>query len=365
MPSNANSLHRPAIEKIRPYVPGKPIEEVERELGVGRVIKLASNENPLGPSPAAMDAISRFTPGIHRYPDAAGYYLRRKLSDRLGVADDCIVLGNGSVEIMEQIAAAYLDPSDGTVIGWPSFFKYVIVSQIMGGTMTRVPMIDMRYDLPALADAVGPGTRLVFIANPNNPTGTMVTADEAASFLDSIPEGVVVVFDEAYYEYIERDDYPDTMAYMREGRNVIILRTFSKIYGLAGLRIGYGIARPDIIASLNRVRETFNTNSLAQVAAFHALDDREHVEKTLRQNREERARLMRELSGLGLDPTPSVTNFLLTDMGRDATDLYSNLLREGVIIRPMKMYDLPNAMRITVGTAGENDRLLEGLAKVL
>jgi histidinol-phosphate aminotransferase len=266
---------------------------------------------------------------------------------------------------MEQIAAAFLDPADGTVVGWPSFFKYVIVTQIMGGTLTRVPMVDMQYDLPGMADVIGPGTRLVFIANPNNPTGTMVTAEEMAAFLDLVPEHVIVVFDEAYYEYIERNDYPDSMAYVREGRNVIILRTFSKIYGLAGMRIGYGIAKPEIIASLNRVRETFNTNSLAQVAALHALDDRKHVERSIRQNREERARLTRELSGLGLIPTPSVTNFILTDMGRDAADLYTNLLREGVIIRPMKMYDLPDAMRITVGTPDENDRLLERLAKVL
>lgn len=365
MPSEIKSLHRPAIEKIRPYVPGKPIEEVERELGIGRVIKLASNENPFGPSPRAVAAVSESLQSSHRYPDAAGFYLRQKLSERLGVPDDSIILGNGSVEIMEQIAAAFLDPGDGTVVGWPSFFKYVIVTQIMGGTLTRVPMVDMRYDLPSMAEVIGPGTRLVFIANPNNPTGTMVTAEEVAAFLDLVPEHVIVVFDEAYYEYIERHDYPDSMAYVREGRNVIILRTFSKIYGLAGMRIGYGIAKPEIIASLNRVRETFNTNSLAQVAALHALDDREHVEKSIGQNRDERARLTRELRGLGLTPTPSVTNFILTDMGRDAADLYTNLLREGVIIRPMKMYDLPDTMRITVGTADENDRLLEGLAKVL
>jgi histidinol-phosphate aminotransferase len=358
-------LHREVLEQILPYVPGKPIEEVERELGIGDVVKLASNENPLGPSPLAVAAVVHHIGKAHRYPDGAGYYLRQKLAAYLGIPADYIVLGNGSVEIMEQIAEAYLNPGQETIVGWPSFFKFVIVTQIMNGTVVKVPLADMRYDLNAMADAVTPKTRLVFIANPNNPTGTMGTAREVADFMERIPERILVVFDEAYYEYIDRDDYPDTLRYVREGRNVIVTRTFSKIYGLAGLRIGYGIAKPDVISSLNRVRETFNTSSAAQIAALHALDDRDHVARTKSVNETQRARLLAELPLTGLRPIPSVTNFLLVDMGRNASALYEPLLREGVIIRPMGMYELPNSMRITVGREEENDKLLYALSKVL
>jgi histidinol-phosphate aminotransferase len=365
MPMTIERLHREVLEKILPYVPGKPIEEVERELGISDIVKLASNENPLGPSPLAITAVMEHVRNLHRYPDAAGYYLRQKLSAKLGISPDHLVLGNGSVEVMEQIAETYLNPGEETVVGWPSFFKFMIVTQIMGGVVVKIPMVDKRYDLPAIANAVTPKTRLIFIANPNNPTGTMATAAEVAAFMERIPDRVLVVFDEAYYEYLDRDDYPDTLRYVREGRNVVVTRTFSKIYGLAGMRIGYGIAKPDIIASLNRVRETFNTSSLAQVAALHALDDEEHVAASKSVNNTERAKLSKELTGIGLRPTPSVTNFLLVDMGRNAAGLYESLLREGVIIRPMGMYELPNSMRITIGKKEENDRLLEALAKVL
>lgn len=365
MPTTIERLHREVLEKILPYVPGKPIEEVQRELGIGDVVKLASNENPLGPSPLAVSAVLAHIQNSHRYPDAAGYYLRQRLSEKLGISPEHLILGNGSVEVMELIAETYLNPGEETIVGWPSFFKFVIVTQIMDGVVLKVPMVDHCYDLQAMADLVTPKTRLIFIANPNNPTGTMATAMEVARFMERIPERVLVVFDEAYYEYLERDDYPDTLRYVREGRNVIITRTFSKIYGLAGMRIGYGIAKPDIISSLNRIRETFNASSLAQVAALHALDDTEHVANSKSTNERERAKLFEELAGIGLCPTPSVTNFLLVDMGRNAAGLYEQLLREGVIIRPMGMYELPNSMRITIGKKEENERLLEALEKVL
>lgn len=365
MLSTREKLHRPALEKIKPYIPGKPIEEVQRELGIRKVIKLASNENPLGPSPMALSAIHNHIKSVWRYPDAAGYYLRRKLSEKIGVPQDHIILGNGSVEIVQQITEAYLNPGDEVIVGWPAFFKYIIATQIMGGTVVRVPLRDMRYDLQAMADAAGSKTRIIFIANPNNPTGTMVTGDEVSAFMAKIPEGVIVVFDEAYREYIEDEDYPDSMKYLREGKNIIILRTFSKIYGLAGLRIGYGIARPDIISYLNRVREAFNTNSLAQIAALHALDDQKHLERSKAHNREERAHLTKGLKELGLGLSPSVANFILADLGRDATSLHNRLLEEGIIVRPMGMYELPTCMRITIGKKNENNRLLEVLSSIL
>lgn len=355
-------LHRRTLERLKPYITGKPIDEVKREFGLDRVIKLASNENPLGPSPRALEAVRDQLGEIHLYPDAAGHLLRNKLSRQLGVSMDHLLLGNGSVEIVEQITETYVDPGDEVVVGWPAFFKYIIATQIMGGEPVRVPLKDMTYDLTALADAVGPRTRLVFIANPNNPTGTMVTADEVSAFMERIPEDIIVVFDEAYKEYIERPDFPDTLAYVREGRNVIILRTFSKIHGLAGLRIGYAISNPDIILSMNRVREAFNTNSLGQAAALNALEDIGHIQKSIEHNIKERARLMRELEILGLRSTPSVTNFILADMGRDSMEVFNELLAMGLIVRPMAMYELPNHMRITVGLEEENNALLEALA---
>ncbi len=362
-----DKLHRQALEQIRPYVPGKPIEEVERELGLNLIVKLASNENPLGPSPRAMSAIldrDRIRK-IHLYPDAAGYNLRNRLSEKLEVPPDQITLGNGSVEIVEHITAAFLDPGDEVIVGWPAFFKYIIATQIMDGTVVKVPLNGMKYDLMALARAVTPRTRLIFIANPNNPTGTFVNTGETRKFLNSIPDEIIVVFDEAYFEYITDEDYPDSIRLTHEGRNIITLRTFSKIYGLAGLRIGYGISRPDTIQSLNRVRETFNTSSLAQTAALHALDDTEHVDKSRDHNRRERARFIRELEGLGLRCTPSAANFVLVDTGRNAAELFKQLLEEGVIVRPMTMYELPRSMRITVGKTDENERVLEALSKIL
>jgi len=362
MSSSERKLYRPALEKLKPYITGKPIDEVKREFGLDRVIKLASNENPLGPSPLALEAVRDQLADIHRYPDAAGHLLRKRLSVQLDVSMDHLLLGNGSVEIVQQITETYVDPGDEVVVGWPAFFKYVIATQIMGGEPVRVPLADMRYDLPGLARTIGPRTRLVFIANPNNPTGTMVTSDEVSAFMKSVPEDTIVIFDEAYIEYIDRDDFPDTLAYVREGRNVIVLRTFSKIHGLAALRIGYAVAKPDIILSVNRVREAFNTNSLAQAAALHALDDTGHITRSKNHNKREMTRLAGKLEALGLGITPSVTNFILADMGRDALEVFRELLAMGVIIRPMAMYDLPNHMRITVGLEEENDRLLEALA---
>ncbi len=356
---------RDVLKEIRPYVPGKPISEVAREYGLESIVKLASNENPLGPSPQAINAAGDAARDANRYPDPGGYYLRQKLSGLLNVGMNEIVLGNGSVEIVEQITEAFLDPGDEAIVGNPAFFKYDIAIRIMGGRVVDVPLKERTHDLEAMADAVTPRTRLIFIPNPNNPTGTMVSSRDVIAFLDALPEGVVTVFDEAYYEYIERVDYPDTPALVREGKDVILLRTFSKIYGLAGMRIGYGVAREELIRPLNVVRETFNTNSIAQQAALASLDDQEHVFRS-RESNERGMKIMRDgLDLMGVSYIPSVSNFLLVDFGLDVKEVFENLLTRGVIVRPMTPYGLDTMARVTVGKEGENERFLDALEDYL
>ena len=360
-----SSRGREALKGIRPYVPGKPISGVKREYGIDSVIKLASNENPLGPSPLAIEAASRVFAQAHRYPDPGGYYLRQKLSGSLGVGMEEVVLGNGSVEIVEQITEAFLDPGYEAIVGNPAFFKYDIAIRIMGGKVVDVPLKDWTHDLVAMSEAVTPRTRLIFIPNPNNPTGTMVTAAEVESFLNGLPEGVITVFDEAYYEYIEREDYPDTLAYVKEERDIIVLRTFSKIYGLAGLRIGYGIAKEELTQPLNVVRETFNTNAVAQEAALASFGDRSHVIRSRESNERGMKVLYEGLDAMGLRYIPSVANFVLTDFMVDVREVFQGLLRRGVIIRPMIPYGLPTMARVTVGKEGENELFLDALEDFL
>jgi histidinol-phosphate aminotransferase len=356
---------RDALKEILPYVPGKPISEVKREYGLESIVKLASNENPLGPSPIAVEAAARAVTDAHRYPDPGGYYLRQRLSEILNVQMDELVLGNGSVEIVEQITEAFLDPGDEAIVGTPAFFKYDIAIRIMGGKVVAVPLKEWTHDLDAMARAVSPRTRLIFIPNPNNPTGTMVTAAEVERFLNRVPDGVVTVFDEAYHEYIAREDYPDTLAYVREGRDVIVLRTFSKVYGLAGLRIGYGISRARVIHALNVVRETFNTNAVAQAAALASLEDAGHVTRSRESNERGMKILAAGLGGLSLSYVPSVANFVLVDFGIDVRDVFKGLLERGVIVRPMTPYGLPTMARVTVGKEGENERFLGALGDFL
>jgi len=353
---------RPGLKEIHPYIPGKPISEVAREYGIQSIIKLASNENPMGPSPLAIKAAGKALNDVNRYPDPGGYELRRKISRMLGLRMEEVILGNGSVEIVEQIAGAFLDPGDEAVVGDPAFSKYDIATRIMGGRVVAVPLREWTHDLEAMADAVTSRTRLIFIPNPNNPTGTMVTSDAVAAFLDRLPGGVIVVFDEAYYEYIEREDYPDTLARVREGKDVIVLRTFSKIFGLAGLRIGYGLAKEELIQPLNVVRETFNTNSVAQAAALAALDDRDHVFRSRESNEQGMKVLADGLHAMGLEFIPSVANFVLVDFGVDVREVFQGLLKRGVIVRPMIPYRLPTMARVTVGKEGENERFLDALS---
>jgi histidinol-phosphate aminotransferase len=352
------------IRRLAAYPPGMPLEELEREYGITGSIKLASNENPFGPSPRALAAIQEALGSLHRYPDGSGYYLRRALADRLGVAADAIILGNGSNDIIELLARAFLRPGDEAVMAEQAFVIYQMVVQATGALPRAIPLRRFTHDLDAMAQAITPATRIVFLANPNNPTGTIYRRDEWEDFLDSVPPHVLVVADDAYADYVEDPAYPDSLAYHRRGRLLVTLRTFSKIYGLAGLRVGYGVGPLEVIEILHRIRQPFNVNGLAQVAALAALEDDAHVERTRANNREGLAFLRAACERLGRAYVPSWANFLLIDVGEGAR-VYEALLRRGVIVRPMDVYGLPRHLRVTVGTPEENQRFVDSLAAVL
>lgn len=349
------------ILSINPYVPGKPIEELERELGITGCVKLASNENPLGPSHLALEAIEKTAASIHRYPDGNAFFLKQALAERLYLDPPCLVMGNGSNEVIEIIARTFLATGESAIMADPSFSVYLNVVQAMGGNMRMIPLKDGRHDLRRMAEAITDGTKLVFIANPNNPTGTMNAAEEMADFMEMVPEDVVVVVDEAYYEYVTREDYPDSLVYVREGRNVVVLRTFSKIYGLAGLRIGYGIARPELVDAMNRVRQPFNTNAVAQAAALAALSDDDHVRRSIHTNDEGKVFLYRLFDEMGISYLQTETNFVWMELGRDARQVYEALLRKGVITRPMG----PTNLRVSIGLPEENQRFAEAFREVM
>jgi histidinol-phosphate aminotransferase len=359
------SLANEHILGIAPYEPGKPIEELERELGIQWAIKLASNENPLSPSDRVQKAIAAALPNLNRYPDGSGFYLRQALAKRNNVAPEQIVLGNGSNELIELIVRGFLRPGEEAIIPHPSFVVYPMIVQAAGGIRVVITLKDYRLDLEAMARAVTPLTKLVFIANPNNPTGTIVTAVEVEQFMARIPPAVIVVFDEAYIEFAAGPDFPSTLSYVRQGRKVFVLRTFSKASSLAGLRVGYGIAEADAMALLHRVRQPFNVNSLAHAAALASLEDDGHILECLRMNEAGRHFLYDEFAGLGLKYVTSRANFILVDVGRSAHEVYQRLLREGVIVRPMTSFGMETALRITVGTPEENRRLIKALRKCL
>ncbi len=359
------SLANEHILGIAPYEPGKPIQELERELGIHDAIKLASNENPLSPSDRVQKAIAAALAQLNRYPDGSGFYLRNALAKRHGVMPDQVILGNGSNELIELIVRAFLRPGEEAVIPHPSFVVYPMIVQAAGGIRVVVTLKDYRLDLEAMAHAITPLTKLVFIANPNNPTATIVTAPEVEQFMGRLPPTVIVVFDEAYIEFARGPDFPDSLDYMRQGRKVFVLRTFSKASSLAGLRVGYGIADRDAVALLHRIRQPFNVNSLAQVAALAALEDDAHILECLRMNEAGRHYLYDEFTSLGLKYVPSRANFILVDVGRSAHDIYQRLLREGVIVRPMTSFGMETALRITVGTPEENRRLIKAMRKCL
>jgi len=352
------------IRSLIPYEPGKPIEEVEREYGIANSVKLASNENPLGPSPKAIAAIRAKLDQLHFYPDGDCFYLKQGLSKKLGVLPDHLIFGNGSNEIIELAARTFMRAGDEAVMAEQAFVVYQLIVQAVGGKSKQVPLRQYTHDLGAIAEAVTPNTRMVFLANPNNPTGTIFRRDEWEKFLARISKDVLLIVDEAYFEYVQDADYPDSLKYHQEGRAILTLRTFSKLYGLAGLRIGYGVASKELIALMQRVRQPFNVNAAAQWAALAALDDTEHVTRSLEVNRQGLAYLQAEFDKLGLAFVPSQGNFILVRVG-NGQQIFKQLLGQGVIVRPMGGYKFPEHVRVTVGTMEENRKFIEALQKVV
>ena len=347
-----------------PYEPGKPIEETARELGLepGDIIKLASNENPLGPSPKAKEAMNEAIEQAHLYPDGGGYRLRTALAEKHGVAFENVVLGNGSNEIIELLCHSFLKPGAALIAAEHAFVVYKLMATLFGADYIEVPDPGFVHDLEAMKAAITPETRLVFIANPNNPTGTLVGQDEIDRFLDGLPEHVVAVFDEAYFEFLE--EAPDAVRYVREGRNVVVMRTFSKAQGLSALRIGYGLTNPEIAGLLNRSRQPFNTNALAQAAALASMADEEHIAATVANNAVGRSFFESAFSQRGWEYVPSHANFVLVRVG-DGDRVFSELLKKGVIVRAMRGYKLPEWVRISVGTPPQNERCLVELDRLL
>jgi histidinol-phosphate aminotransferase len=352
------------IRALVPYKPGRPIEEVERELGISGSIKIASNENPLGPSPLALLAVAEALPGIHRYPDGGAVVLTEKLAARLGVDPRRIVFGNGSNEILELVCRMLAGPGDEVLFSADAFLVYPLVSIAVGATPVKAPPRGFEHDLDALAERLTSRTRVVFLANPNNPTGTMFRRPAFEAFLARVPEDVAIVLDEAYFEYVDDADYPDGMDYLDRHPGLVVSRTFSKIYGLAGLRIGYGVGSTEMMDGLARLRQPFNVNLLAQVAAAAALDDDVHVAASKALVRASKRRWAEGLARLGLDAVPTHANFVLVKTGAGSS-MTEALLQRGVIVRPMDAYGFPDHVRITFGTETEDARALEAIEAVL
>ena len=352
----------PQIRRLPGYTSENPAEEIERQLGL-KVIQLGMNENPFGPSPKAVAAARASMDQVAPYPDDSGFFLRQKLAVHYGISMDELIISSGSSDILSMAYHAVCSAGAEVVTGEASFVVYYQLADMLGMPIVRVPMKDYTFDLEAMAAAITPQTALVVLANPNNPTGTIVRQTELDAFLKKLPDRVLVILDEAYFEYVNDSGYPKSLEYVRAGRPVLILRTFSKVFGLAGLRIGYGIAPKEVIGTLYKVRMAFNTNSVAQVAALAAWDDQAHVEKSVTLNRKELEFLYRELSGRGIRYVPSFANFVLVDLGRPARELTSALLKHGVIVRPA--WGAPSCMRVSVGTREQNQRFLDALDKVL
>ncbi len=357
---------RPALDGLVPYEPGKPVEEVQRELGLGRVVKLASNEGPYGPFPAALEAIERAVRDGNRYPDGGCFRLVHELADRHGVRPEEVSVAAGSDAIVGYLAYATLDPGDEVVTGWPSFPSYVLDPLKLGAHPVRVPLRDHRFDLDALLAAITPRTKLVFIATPNNPTGTMTTRSELDAYFAQVPEHVVTVVDQAYFEYIDDPDYPDAIEeYAKAGHRVVVLRTFSKIYGLAGFRVGYGVASAGLVSGIRKVQRAFDVTSAGQEGALASLADEAELARRRQANRQAIEQLVGVLRREGHDPvTPALGNFLFVEVGEDAAALDAALLRQGVIVRPMGAFGAPTALRVTAGTPEEIAFFAEALAAV-
>lgn len=360
-----SQLARANIMDIKPYVPGKPIDEVAREFGLkGKIIKLASNENPLGPSPLALKVLKNGIKTLNLYPDDNSYYLTRALAQKLEISEQELILGNGSTEILDFITKAFVNPGDEVIMAEYTFVMYKIITAIAGGKRKAIHLKDFRHNLDAMIDAITERTKVIFIANPNNPTGTMNTTDEVTRFMARVPDNVIVVFDEAYREYILQPNFPDTFSYFRKGQNIIILRTFSKIYGLAGLRLGYGIAKPDLISALRRVRLPFNINSSAQAAGLAALDDEAHIKRSIEVNEEGKDFLYRNFDKIGFRYIPTSANFIFTQPPMDGARFSEELMKRGVIVRYLAEQDY-QGVRITIGTKHQNQKLIKVIKEVL
>lgn len=367
MPVDYQKLAVEGVQGLSPYEPGKPIDELARELGLdpAGIVKLASNENPLGPSDKALAAIRDALPELGRYPDGNAFVLKRALSAHYGLNESRLTLGNGSNDVLEVIARCFAGPGDEVVFSQYAFAVYPLATKAIGATGVQVPAVNWGHDLNAMADAVTGRTRLIFVANPNNPTGTMHSAEAIEAFLARVPERVLVVLDEAYCEYMDGEGNPDGLALLSRFPNLIVTRTFSKAWGLAALRVGYSVSSPEIADILNRVRQPFNVDSLAQVAAAAVLDDKDYLERSRRVNREGMAQLKEGFRKLGLEWIPSSGNFLAVDVGNQAAAVNQSLLAQGVIVRPVGGYGMPRHLRISVGLPEENRRCLDALEQAL
>ncbi len=361
-----DGMIRPTINRIRPYSPGKSSAEVMAELGLEKVTKLASNENPLGPSPLAIEAMREAAAGVFVYPDPQCIELTAGLAEMCEVDPECIVIGRGSDEIMHMLGLAFIDPGDNVVFSLPAFAIYPYTARVMDAEEIGVPHVDFRHDLPAMADAINDRTKVVFVSNPYNPTGTIVTRDEVAAFMDRVSDDVVVVWDEAYMEYAASGpDYPDTLQYVREGRNCLVLRTFSKAWGLAGLRVGYGMGSPEIMGALKQVREPFNVGLMAQVAAAASLKDLDQVPRSVANNDTGKEHLYARFDEMGLDYVRTHSNFIFVDTGMDSVECFDGLMRLGVTVRTGDIFGFPTHIRVTVGLPEENEIFADALSAVL
>ncbi len=353
------------VANLNPYVPGKPISELERELGICNPIKLASNENPLGCSPKAIAAMNRELGEVARYPDGSGFELRNALAAKHGIDASCITLGNGSNDVLDMVARVFLRPGRESLFSQHAFAVYPIASQAVGAELIIAPAKRYGHDLDAMAGMINERTGVIWIANPNNPTGNWLGSAELLSFIQTVPQEVILVVDEAYIEYVDEDDYPDASGWLQDFPNLVVTRTFSKAYGLASLRVGYALSHPDVADLLNRVRQPFNVNSMALAAAKAALEDTGFIRQAVEINRAGMAQLVKGFDKMGLEYIPSAGNFITVDVARPGLDVDRALLREGCIARPVANYGLPNHLRVTVGLAEENERFLAALKKVL
>ena len=369
MAINFSELAVEGVRSLKPYQPGKPIDELARELGLNEsdIVKLASNENPMGPSPAALEAIRRETAELHRYPDGAGFVLKKTLSDKLNVRSEQITLGNGSSDILDFIVRVFVNDGDNVVVSQHAFAIYGLVARTVGADCIAVPAKDFGHDLEAMLGAINVRSRIVFVTNPNNPTGTWNHRDELIEFLNKVPENVIVLLDEAYFEYVHEADYPNGIELLDQYPNLVVTRTFSKAYGLASLRVGYGVSSPELADLMNRVRPPFNVDSFALAAANAAILDEEYVLESIALNDCGMSYLTSAFDDLGLSYIPSVGNFISFRVpgGVDAMEVYSGLLKQGVIVRPVANYEMPEYLRVSIGTESENKTFIRALQKVL